>query len=424
MIDNDTSILSFPAGGGDTVSTKELESHGVNRLFLLVRNGKKFLLKGLKAPYSGIPQYEAMLRKEYDLGMALDHPNIVRILAFESSETLGSGILMEWIDGSTLSEFLKSGATMDERIRIAIELADALAYIHSKGVSHRDLKPDNIVITSGAHSVRLIDFGLGDADDHTLMKISTATERYGAPEQLSGLSSDSKSDVYSFGRILETLKLPVAFRPIRKSCLLTLPASRPSMAQVASRLRHAQQRRRLLPIVIVITAIVTAIASAIVILTLRTADKTTTVPPPAPVSEITTVEDDKPDTTGTVIGKPVQPAGKPAESANRAAASTNKPAVSTDKSAVHRDIAKSLLGENCRRADSLTTEFAPLLLSASTFEARGKLLDSRTDKMFAIAAILEDSLHRHGIDDVTVNETISAFWLHAVTSMNKSDGIQ
>ncbi|MDE5650429.1 MAG: protein kinase, partial [Duncaniella sp.] len=131
MIDNDTSILSFPAGGGDTVSTKELESHGVNRLFLLVRNGKKFLLKGLKAPYSGIPQYEAMLRKEYDLGMALDHPNIVRILAFESSETLGSGILMEWIDGSTLSEFLKSGATMDERIRIAIELADALAYIHS-----------------------------------------------------------------------------------------------------------------------------------------------------------------------------------------------------------------------------------------------------------------------------------------------------
>ncbi|MDE6117843.1 MAG: serine/threonine protein kinase, partial [Duncaniella sp.] len=374
MIDNDTSILSFPAGGGDTVSTKELESHGVNRLFLLVRNGKKFLLKGLKAPYSGIPQYEAMLRKEYDLGMALDHPNIVRILAFESSETLGSGILMEWIDGSTLSEFLKSGATMDERIRIAIELADALAYIHSKGVSHRDLKPDNIVITSGAHSVRLIDFGLGDADDHTLMKISTATERYGAPEQLSGLSSDSKSDVYSFGRILETLKLPVAFRPIRKSCLLTLPASRPSMAQVASRLRHAQQRRRLLPIVIVITAIVTAIASAIVILTLRTADKTATAPPPSLVTEIT-VENDKPDTTGTVIGKPVQPAGKPAESADRAAASTNKPAVSADKSAAHGDIAKSLLGENCRRADSLTTEFAPLLLSASTFEARGKLLD-------------------------------------------------
>ena len=170
------------------------------------RAGHFRLFKCLKQEYRGNLLHETMLQKEFEIGFPLRHPGIRETYAYVQMDTLGNCIEMEWIDGVTLNEFLASGALDESSFRrLAAELCDALAYLHSHQILHRDIKPSNILITHQGHFAKLIDFSLADSDAHVLLKQPAGTRAYAAPEVLSGKEADQSSDLYSLAKVFSQM---------------------------------------------------------------------------------------------------------------------------------------------------------------------------------------------------------------------------
>lgn len=229
-----------------------VESRGFNQLVKVKRQGRWFLLKGLKPEYRNQQVYIELLKKEYELMVQLDHPNIVRVSAKEVNEELGPCIVMEYIDGVTFEKFLESKPSQQVRRKVVDQLIDALAYIHGKQIVHRDLKPSNILITRNGNNVKIIDFGLSDADDYAILKQAAGTLKYMAPEQKHGLHGtvgviDCKSDIYSFGLLLREL-FPHRYRPIAHKCTREDPEKRyPDMEAVRKAMERSDRIRRTVP---------------------------------------------------------------------------------------------------------------------------------------------------------------------------------
>ena len=177
---------------------------GWNRLFRCHRHGKLHVLKALQPMYEGTVFYEQALKKEFNIGYQLEHPHICRTLGWESVPSIGCCILLEYVDGVTLKEFMQHGKlTRPVAVKIINELCSALQYIHSKQIVHRDLKPDNILITHNGNNVKLIDFSLSDCDDYDVLKLPAGTRYYLAPEMLQpDVSLDLRADIYSLGVII------------------------------------------------------------------------------------------------------------------------------------------------------------------------------------------------------------------------------
>ena len=192
----------------------------INVLWLTVREGRRFILKGLPEALRHHPEETARLRKEYSLGLRLNHAGIAGTYGFETNPTVGPVIVMEYVDGTSLHEFLQKNKNVPLKVRadIARQIAGALAYMHSLGISHRDLKSDNIMITR-RNEAKIIDIGLGDSEDSVVYKQSLGTAQFGAPEQQKPYVGDSRADVYSFGKILEMLLPERKFSKLRKGCL-------------------------------------------------------------------------------------------------------------------------------------------------------------------------------------------------------------
>ena len=187
----------------------EIPSSGFNCLFKAQRYGKWFVLKGLRPEHRNEAIYRELLTKEFELGIQMDHPNIARTYSFETDPVAGPCIVMEYVDGITLKEFLKAKPTLLTRNAIADQLLHAMAYYHGKQIVHRDLKPDNILITHNGHNVKIIDFGLADSDTFAVLKQPAGSPKYMAPEQIKGdVKIDARADLYSFAKILKQV-LPI-----------------------------------------------------------------------------------------------------------------------------------------------------------------------------------------------------------------------
>ena len=187
-------------------------SNGYNLLMRAKRNGRWWLLKGLKEQCRQDTVYQVLLQKEYEITSQLQHPMVVSVFSLEEVEGLGLCIVMEWIEGLTLKEWLAQGNhSRKQRRHVADMLLEALAYVQSRQTQHRDLKPSNIMLTHDGQHLKLIDFGLSDTDSHTILKAPAGTEGYLAP--------DGPSDIYSLGRILRELRLGwLSLMVIRKCC--------------------------------------------------------------------------------------------------------------------------------------------------------------------------------------------------------------
>lgn len=177
---------------------------GYNRLFRCERYGRLHILKTLQEAFAGSTLHELALRKEFNISYRLEHPHICRTLGWEQVDGLGHCILLEYIDGVTLTDFMKQHKlTRRLAYKILIELCGALHYLHSKQIIHRDLKPDNIMITHNGNNLKLIDFSLSDCDDYDVLKIPAGTRYYLAPEALqTGRTLDLRADIYSLGVIM------------------------------------------------------------------------------------------------------------------------------------------------------------------------------------------------------------------------------
>jgi serine/threonine protein kinase len=154
---------------------------------------------------SDIVFHERFLREE-KIGQRLDHPAIIKVLAPERKSRMY--IAMEYVEGERLSDRVhrEKRLPIATAIDLAIQIADALVYLHDHNVVHRDLKPENIMILPSGQ-VKLMDFGI--ALDTTLRKVTWSglsqtmgTPDYMAPEQVRGLRGDVRTDIYSLGVIL------------------------------------------------------------------------------------------------------------------------------------------------------------------------------------------------------------------------------
>lgn len=141
----------------------------------------------------------------------INHPNVVEILEHGVDDEYNLPfIVMEWIDGPTLADWLNDTYTRDIRLllKIALQIAKGLAAIHASGMTHNNITPSNILLAqdNGDYVPKLCDFGFAEAMSDGTVKSSTI--KYAAPERLTKserLSTDPRSDIYSLGAVLYEL---------------------------------------------------------------------------------------------------------------------------------------------------------------------------------------------------------------------------
>ena len=159
-----------------------------------------------------------LLKREYELTLGFSHPNIVHVYTYEADTPVGAAIIMEYVDGCSLAEYLAENPSKASLRRIFRQLLSATEYLHKAGVLHNDLKPENILVTRTNHDVRLIDFGFADDDSHYQERMLGSTQGYASPElvcQNDGI--DARSDIYALGQIMRQM-FPGRYRHITGRC--------------------------------------------------------------------------------------------------------------------------------------------------------------------------------------------------------------
>jgi serine/threonine protein kinase len=141
--------------------------------------------------------------REAQAAARLNHPNIISVFDFGEEQGIAY-IAMELLEGPDLRELIEKGkiTQLEEKLAIMEQTLDGLAFAHSEGVVHRDLKPGNIKILTKTEQVKIMDFGLASRSEDTASAGEIlGTPYYMAPEQLQGQRADARSDVFSLGAL-------------------------------------------------------------------------------------------------------------------------------------------------------------------------------------------------------------------------------
>ena len=169
--------------------------------------GRRVALKLLGGRFTSDPEFRERFRREAQAAAGLTHPNIVSI--FDRSEWDGQPyIAMELVDGRTLKELVTERGPLDPSIAVNLteQVLRALGYAHKRGIVHRDVKPQNVIIDAEGQA-KVADFGIARAGHSEMTETGAivGTVAYLSPEQAQGQPVDRRSDLYSAGVVLYEL---------------------------------------------------------------------------------------------------------------------------------------------------------------------------------------------------------------------------
>ena len=178
-------------GSGGMADVYKAKDHKLNRFVAM---------KVMKPEFSSDTNFISKFQREAQAAAGLAHPNVVNV--FDVGEDQGVNyIVMELVEGITLKEYIskKGKLTVKEATSIAIQVAMGLEAAHNRNIVHRDIKPQNIIISTDG-KVKVTDFGIARAaSSNTISTNAMGSVHYSSPEQVRGGYSDYKSDIYSRG---------------------------------------------------------------------------------------------------------------------------------------------------------------------------------------------------------------------------------
>ena len=192
--------------------------------------GRRVAIKGLKPEFRSSEFHRRLLHKEFEVTSGMNHQNIVEAMSMAEVPDIGTAILLEYIDGLTLTEYLSSHEAVDSSkiADIIRQVCSAVDYMHSRQTIHCDLKPSNIMITR-AGFVKIIDFGISRGNGFEKLDFPGGTIGYTAPENFNSESEASVAvDIYSIGMLLENMDRKGLFKGVWRKCLSSDPDKRPA----------------------------------------------------------------------------------------------------------------------------------------------------------------------------------------------------
>jgi serine/threonine-protein kinase len=170
------------------------------------RTGRTVAIKIPHPEMEADPVFYDRFRREQEIGEKLDHPGVMKVFPNEDHSQIY--MAMEWVDGRLLRQIMNEQKKFppERAVKIALEIASALEYVHSHGVVHRDLKPENIMVDKDDH-IKLIDFGIAANVGSRRLTFASFSQTMGtpdyiSPEQVKGKRGDGRSDIYALGVML------------------------------------------------------------------------------------------------------------------------------------------------------------------------------------------------------------------------------
>ena len=190
---------------------------------------KTVAIKILKDEFLGNEDFIRRFKNESKAIAVLSHPNIVKVYDVSFGDRI-QYIVMEYIDGITLKEYIgqQNVISWKEAVHFTVQILQALQHAHEKGVVHRDVKPQNIMLLQDG-TIKVTDFGIAlvtTNDTRTMTKNAIGSVHYIAPEQAKGSVTDGKADIYSVGVMLYEMLTPEGLEEITLRAMRKEPRQR------------------------------------------------------------------------------------------------------------------------------------------------------------------------------------------------------